>query len=276
MSLFGGNENHCRSGQIMLFIDVYDEEDENRERVELDSVVADRTAEEGKRSEYDWFIDDVWAYGGADCVWPDHDLPESGRYKVLCHIEGWWSPHTPNGPSEYDEELVVESIERVADAWEPISALAMGGQEVACYIREKALALEGHKMAVGFCREKCGSYSRTDKEHLCAALGDFIVGPGHPCIPWLYWSRLGFEQMFEACGCPHSDQDPVEWIGFLKWAIEERDVEIEWLLDKLVDTTADGSYYPGLDDEEIRKRLIAEKHEMLKARVEQMKKERED
>lgn len=277
MNLFGGNENHCKSGPITVFVVVRRESGEEAEAiVDLDEVYA-RTAEEGKRSDEEWFRDDIWGNEAEDCIWPNKDIPEAGRYMVKCFIQGWWSPSTPNGPAEYDEELIVESIDLLG-----IAALGFGEHRVECKIVDDAFTVDGHKVCEGVCRKGCASYwefthfpenkkKRWNQPH-CKVMVRPIQGAGYPCIPWLRWSRFKFERMFEESDCPHSDQDPVEWIGFLKWAIEERDVEIEWLLDKLVEAEVGCGQH---SEEKIRKQLIAEKHEMLKERVEQMKKERE-
>ena len=101
-----------KSEQMVAWVLVLAEPNEDDEYVELLEVNANRIPpSKASRSTYDWFSDH-WNEEKECTFWAEHERPEPGEYLVTFCIRGEWS-NTPTYGEDYDEEVVVEKIEKV-------------------------------------------------------------------------------------------------------------------------------------------------------------------
>ena len=134
------------SGPMTAWVVVHENPNEDGELVELVEVDASRIpASKQHRSQYEWFANDHWAHLADECFWDADNRPEPGEYLVRFHIEGGWTNNS-NG-CDYDEELVVDKIEKVdLGAIPVISALRAGSGLFVDRARESDEQGEGHAL----------------------------------------------------------------------------------------------------------------------------------
>ncbi len=106
-----------RSVDLELLVSITDNGDE--ERTDLDAVITTSKIvgdpNEEARRDLGWLRNHIeCGYGVLYSIFGD-EAPPAGVYRVLGYMEGYWTPDSPDGPGEWDEQFELESFTKIED-----------------------------------------------------------------------------------------------------------------------------------------------------------------